>query len=571
MENIVNVHVPQAGALKKTLISQGMNTRNITGLKVIGKMGVRDFEFIRTMLSGLTTLDISEVSISEIPCSAFENCSNLESVQLPSSVTAIGYEAFSECTKLTAIEIPPSVTVIATRAFSGCTKLTTVGIPPSVIDIGSGAFDECFELTEIFLPASVRFYYNSISTVACDVAKVIIDSKNPYFSTEDDIIYNKDKDTLWIYPKYKENRYYTIPSSVTAIESCAFYRCRVLTSITIPASVSCIGNSAFAFSGLTTIEIPSSVDHINPSTFKNCEDLSSVIIPFSVTEIGASAFSGCTCLSSVVIPSSVTHIGGEAFQGCTRLSSVVIPSSVTHIGEGAFRGCTGLTSVTILASVSVIESRAFEGCSGLVSVTIPPKVTTIHCRAFNGCKKLTSVIIPPSVHTIGIRAFLNCFALVNLTIPSSVREIDEGAFDGCVSLECIHNYAEEDFDFSRIFGKWKIDSICHVPIHTTDTTWYTKAGKQFKAIEHDLVPVSSIVIDTDKMSSGEIGTLVATAFPNDATNKNVVWSSHCEQIVNIDKDGNVTVGVKVVLTATSEDGCATTNHEFFHQTTLLQN
>ena len=136
--------------------------------------------------------------------------------------------------------------------------------------------------------------------------------------------------------------------------------------------------------------------------------LTSISIPSSVTTIGEFAFYGCSKLESVSLPSSVTSIGSHAFFGCTSLASVTIPSSVTAIGQYAFTLCSGLTSVHIPDRVTVIEEGAFRGCSGLTSVTIPSGVTSIGDHAFFGCSSLTSVTIPNSVTSIGQVAFSDC-------------------------------------------------------------------------------------------------------------------------------------------------------------------
>lgn len=93
--------------------------------------------------------------VKEIAASAFENCSSLASISIPSSVTSIGDGAFSGCSSLTSIAIPDSITSIGDGAFSGCGSLTSITIPNSVTSIGASAFENCSSLTSITIPDSV--------------------------------------------------------------------------------------------------------------------------------------------------------------------------------------------------------------------------------------------------------------------------------------------------------------------------------------------------------------------------------------------------------------------------------
>ena len=133
-----------------------------------------------------------------------------------------------------------------------------------------------------------------------------------------------------------------------------------------------------------------------------CYSLTSVTIPDSITSIGEDAFADCSSLTSVTIPDSVTSIGEYAFYNCSSLTSVTIPDSVTSIGDSAFCNCSSLTSVTIPDSVTSIWDSAFDGCSSLTSVTIGNSVTEIGFYAFDGCSSLTSVYCrptnPPAIH-----------------------------------------------------------------------------------------------------------------------------------------------------------------------------
>ena len=135
--------------------------------------------------------------------------------------------------------------------------------------------------------------------------------------------------------------------------------------------------------------------------FTGCNGLLSVTIPSSVTTVGDQAFSYCTGLTSVTIQNAI--IGNDMFNGCNALTSLTISSSVTTIGQRSFLECTALTSVTIPSSVTTVGDQAFFYCTGLTSVTIQNAI--IGNNMFNGCTALTSVTIPSSVTTIGEYAF----------------------------------------------------------------------------------------------------------------------------------------------------------------------
>ena len=155
-------------------------------------------------------------------------------------------------------------------------------------------------------------------------------------------------------------------------------------------NVATIGNVAM-ISGLSpdpigAVTIPSTLGgYIVTSigSFYNCRGLTSVTIPDSVTSIGDSAFEGCSDLTSVTIPDGVTSIGSFAFRDCSGLTNVTIPDGVTSIGYYAFRGCNSLTDVTISASVTNIGSSAFDYCSNLTRVVFKGDAPDISTSPFS--------------------------------------------------------------------------------------------------------------------------------------------------------------------------------------------
>ena len=175
--------------------------------------------------------------------------------------------------------------------------------------------------------------------------------------------------------------------------------------------------------------------------------LTSITIPNSVTSIGTEAFAECYSLISLTIPNSVTSIEENAFASCTGLTSLTIPNSVTSIEDNAFSGCNDLKSITVEEGNTKYDSR--DNCNAIIrttsntliagckNTTIPNSVTSIGNEAFYDCCDLTSVKIPNSVTSIGEWAFFNCSGLTTVAIPNSVTSIGDEAFTLCVGLTSV--------------------------------------------------------------------------------------------------------------------------------------
>ena len=233
------------------------------------------------------------------------------------------------------------------------------------------------------------------------------------------------------------------------ISSYAFSSCKNITEITIPDSVTEIGNSAFSgCTSLAEIVIPDSVTEIGEFAFSGCTALLKVVLSKNMTAIEAQTFSGCSSLESIIIPEGVTKIGtrsksedsmfdGAAFYGCTSLKEIIIPDSVTEIWSSAFSGCTSLSKVDLPKNLTKIEGDTFFGCTSLAEITIPDSVTSIGGSAFKGCTSLSKVDLPKMLTTIEAGTFRGCTSLKEIIIPDSVIKILDHAFSNCTSLESI--------------------------------------------------------------------------------------------------------------------------------------
>jgi formylglycine-generating enzyme required for sulfatase activity len=148
-------------------------------------------------------------------------------------------------------------------------------------------------------------------------------------------------------------------STITSIPEKAFYSFDSegylwsLTGITLPSSVTSIGEKAFvSCKGLANVTIPNNVTSIGADAFQNCSSLTGITLPTNAgfTTIEDSVFNN-SGLTSITIPDNVTNIGTSAFFACPSLTSVIIGSGVTILGNMAFGNCPNLTSVTFLSTI----------------------------------------------------------------------------------------------------------------------------------------------------------------------------------------------------------------------------
>ena len=495
----ITLKLDEAGTLPNRI---GVSRKNlITNLKIVGKINGTDLKFIREMAGRdinrektdgkLSILDLSEAKIvaggdayvsfygnnmytynDELGDYAFDGCSGLTSLTIPSGVTSIGGDAFYDCSGLTSIyACLEKIPTLGSNVFTGCdAKNCILYVPTGTYDdyfvSEFGYFEKIVDVInkDGLLTTQVTIKLDEAGTLPYKISaneknlitnlKIVgkINGTDLKFIREMagcDFNGDKTDGKLSIldlseakivaggsaYTSYYGNNMYT---SNDKLGESAFYGCSGLISLTIPSGVNGIGSEAFrGCSGFTSLTIPSGVTSIDYGAFEGCSGLTSLTIPSSVTEIGNNAFVGCSGLTSLTIPSGVTSIGRYAFSDCSGLTSLTIPSGVTSIGDWAFTSCSGLTSLTIPSGVTSIGNNAFLGCSGLTSLTLPSSVTSIGNHAFDGCSGLTSLTLPSGVTSIGRYAFANCSVLTSIYVyPENLPELGTHIFTGCDAKNC---------------------------------------------------------------------------------------------------------------------------------------
>jgi len=357
------------------------------------------------------------------------------------------------------------ITEVADNAFHH-QGITSINFPEGILKIGK-SFLYCYRLTEIYLPASLMEIADGAFDDCTSLVNVFVNEENSAYSSDNGVLFNKDKTVLVRYLFAKRGSEYSVPEGVRQIWKGAFYYCRGLRKVTLPPSITIIGDEAFQFCYyLGVLNIPDGVVSVGRRAFQNCERLYDIRIPSSVKSIGLRAFSGCVMFSNFsvgeenseyisedgvlfnksktiliqypvrkpdtfyMIPFGVKEISAGAFSN-SSLSLIRIPPTVTVIGEFAFSECADITLISIPPSVINIEMYAFTHCRGLTAVSILSSVRNIRRNAFSECRGLEKIILHEGLLSIGDNAFSWCTSLESIAIPKSVVSIGDYAFTYC--------------------------------------------------------------------------------------------------------------------------------------------
>ena len=236
----------------------------------------------------------------------YDYCHIINEIVIDVGVTSIGAHAFLQCNNATTISIPGTVKSIGTCSFQFANSLKEIIVPSGVEIIDSAAFVNCKSLETIYLSDTVKIFDADVisSMHNKNLKNIIVDDNNPYFTSIDSIVYNKDVTKLICCPAGKTG------------------------AIVIPDTVKTIGIYAFSYNQFDSITIPDGVTEIQYCAFSNCKNLEQVKLPDTVIEIGNYAFAYCDNLVSAELSSNLYKIGWAAFKNDANLSLLYFNGSV---------------------------------------------------------------------------------------------------------------------------------------------------------------------------------------------------------------------------------------------------
>lgn len=400
-----------------------------------------------------TSLTLGE-NITTLQEGAFKMNSSLEKVVMNDKLKYIGDEAFSYCSALSEIEWGKGIESIGYLSFYKCGLSGELPFGKDLKDFNATAFRSNFGI-------------NSVS----------VDPENPYFCSEEGVMFSKAKDELVFYPYSREGESYDIPAGVKKIGSNAMRNNQNLITINLNEGLEYIDSQAFASDKIESLTIPASLKGFGGGVLLYCKSLTKVEVAagnenFSMSDIfllmkndageNTAVWVSADMPVRLTIPSDVNHIDDYLFY-YSALKTCHIPSSVKTLGYASFYGSTDLKMVTVDAGLEKVGEMCFQDCSSLTKFEFPETLKVIDFQAFCDAG-LLKANLPDGVETVGQSAFFCNDKMEEARIPASVKEWVGSTFYGCTSLtkceisEGIQIIPEQAFNYCASLSEVTIPS-----------------------------------------------------------------------------------------------------------------
>ena len=580
-------------ALKEVVLPSSLTTlsnyafKNCSSLESVSipasikKLGTEVFSYC-----GLTSLTIPE-GITSMGYATFGNCKQLKSINLPSTLTNVGQQAFRSNTGLTFVEIPEGVKTLTKQAFTGCSNLTEVILPSTLTSAGAEVFNNCKKLSKVIARMENPFSMpsNMFASTSSSIALHIPDgTKESYIAAgwttdifKGGIVYGDDTPTKGYSFTAVNDEGTELTYVVTDVDNWGVS----LGNGTANAAVSSISGPLTIPASVQTGEWTYQVVAVAAKALQNNEGITSVELPASLQAIGSQAFDGCKGLTSVFARMQPPFtLGADAFTNISNYCGLHVPEGTTVDyleagwtkdifkggvveGDDAMTGGYKFTQanadgVEITYVVVDVDEKTVQvgddkekaiPAETAGKVSIPATVTvgdvtysviTVGSNAFADCTGITEVVLPDNLKTIASGAFQGCTGITELVIPATVTAIEANAFSGCEGLKKVMPRMENPFNLiASAFANIHEKASLHVPEGTKAA--YLEAGWTEKVFKGGVVEGdNTLIVGTSFVVPDEHGVDILYVV-TDADNKTVKVGDSTNPAINVETSGDITI------------------------------
>jgi len=498
--------------------------------------------FARNALLALVIPD----SVVHIGSSAFIGNDNLESLTIGSGVTHIGAQAFNE-TRLTSLFVPDNVQYIGARAFGGSHLLSTITIGSGVEYIGDNAFHSAFRASVEMLTEVAHIGENAFN----QQATIVFINRQEEATPE-----SYEPDTI---PLPLENIYNGFTFVVDGGEVTIIGYIGTTTDLIIPERVNgfpvtAIG--AYAMQGLSgtlqSITIPDSVTHIGNNAFAGLYMLNSITMGTGVTHIGDRAFADCSWqLITIDLPVGLLHIGNYAFAN-TQLHYVNIPHTVISVGENIlttstmvrFRGISYFSNDSGIPTEfydAVAANSAFEFDNALVGrwrlLSTPPinllDMTPFEQEMWNATQGLQIQIL--EFNSAGVGSF-SFYVAIGARMQIVDMYWNTNGNNLTISHDFLWGHTMWEYSINGSLLSW-LDQHGGEWVLERATPGYVERWQQTLAQEASQIPYELLGTWAERRNSGDVitffadGTMLVSALASPADMRHGTFAVHNDLIV----------------------------------------
>ncbi len=466
--------------------------------------------------SALTELSLP--GVRQIDTAAFWYCTALERVTFSEDLTNIGAWAFAQNVNLSETNLGElrNLKNIGDYAFAACSMLLSVEIPEGVERVGKLAFYECTRLADVTIGSTVK----NVDYAAFNFTPWYQENKADYLVVGDGVlikcnVYPEEIDlnnqgikvigatAFWNalaegqsaeygYRYAEQLKKITLPDTLTAIGTSAFYGCYDLTDVVLPAGVTEIGDNAFHvyasdYENKTMVDYSKceNLETIGAYAFYGCGGMTSMALPKTVKKVGAYAFAGTKAYvdfmnasaekkendfyitgdgillaayiadnqTSVIVPEGVKNIAGSVFAGWDMSQIPEDVSVYPAMTRSKYYLSYTVKELKLPSTLEVIGDSAFYRMLSIEKLTLPASLRVVGADAFAFCTKLASLSGGNSIEEIGSRAFYYCTSIPGFQFSENTKTIGSNVFGGCSALEHVYLPRGLDFPGTEIFNE----------------------------------------------------------------------------------------------------------------------